>query len=148
MMNLPEPIVWKYVIHHFSNETRGIVWNGLMLSFFNAYLLYKKEFGNTWLWNEFPLTRDFDASKKNLGTDLTAYTKRVDCLAFQYKCYKKYTSDKLNVDNFLSILNRFFDDILKTGEKQISPTAWIETSQKGLSQEAWIAVQNHTMRWK
>ncbi|MDR1503616.1 MAG: hypothetical protein LBT43_14315 [Prevotella sp.] len=81
----------------------------LMLSSFNAYLSYKKKFGNIWILNEFPLTRDFDASKKNLG---------VDCLVFQYKCYKKYVaSDKHKADNLLSILNRYFDDIKKTGRK-------------------------------
>ncbi|MDR2407938.1 MAG: hypothetical protein LBE13_07495 [Bacteroidales bacterium] len=119
MMNLFEQIVWKCRIASSSKRDKGYRFECLMLSFFSkTYPLYEREFSNTWLWNEFPLKRNFIASKKDLDVDLTFYTKRVDCLVVQYKCYKKYAAiDKLKLDSLLSTSNRSFYNIQETGRE-------------------------------
>ena len=132
-------IIEEYRTKAFSERDKGNRFEKLMQGFMKTYPVYRGQFTEVWLWNEFPFRKDFGG--KDIGIDLVAKTKDGDYWAIQCKCYKEdAVINKPAVDTFLSTSSRTFIDELGRTCSFIQ-RLWISTTNKW-NKEAENSIRN------
>ncbi|MBC6415698.1 MAG: DEAD/DEAH box helicase family protein [Bdellovibrionales bacterium] len=85
-----------------SEKEKGSRFEKLMLSFFKTDSIYKNEFEEVWLWNQYP-----GRQGRDLGVDLVAKKYNGEKVAIQCKFYStESTLTKTNIDSFLNELGK------------------------------------------
>ncbi|MDR2626492.1 MAG: DEAD/DEAH box helicase family protein, partial [Dysgonamonadaceae bacterium] len=142
-----DAILAKYRTTSLSERDKGYRFERLMQAWLKTDPVYKDEFAEVWLWNQFPSRIDFGSGDKDLGIDLVARTKHGDYWAVQCKCYDENTAiDKPKVDTFLSISGKSFYDTLEAGKKAVfANRLWIDTTVKGFNREAENTITGQTL---
>lgn len=139
MANLKE-VLNKYRKESFSKRNNGDKFELLIKNFLLTYPMYKNSLSKVWMWQDFPFKDSI--GKQDVGIDLVARTFEGEYWAIQCKCFDKNTYiDKGDVDTFLSTSTRTFED--EQGQtRQFAFRLWIDTSEKGMTSNAWANFQN------
>lgn len=139
MANLKE-VLNKYRKESFSKRNNGDKFELLIKNFLLTYPMYKNRLSKVWMWQDFP-SKD-SIGKQDVGIDLVARTFEDEYWAIQCKCFDKNTYiDKGDVDTFLSTSTRTFVD--EQGQtRQFAFRLWIDTSERGMTSNAWANFQN------
>lgn len=139
MANLKE-VLNKYRKESFSKRNNGDKFELLIKNFLLTYPMYKNSLSKVWMWQDFPFKDSI--GKQDVGIDLVARTFEDEYWAIQCKCFDKNTYiDKGDVDTFLSTSTRTFVD--EQGQtRQFAFRLWIDTSEKGMTSNAWANFQN------
>ncbi len=142
MANLKE-VLSKYRKESFSTRNNGDKFERLIKNFLLTYPMYKNRLSEVWMWQEFPF-RD-SIGKQDVGIDLVARTFEDEYWAIQCKCFDKNTYiNKGDVDTFLSTSTRTFVD--EQGQiRRFAFRLWIDTSERGMTSNAWANFQNQTI---
>ena len=139
MANLKE-VLNKYRKESFSKRNNGDKFELLIKNFLLTYPMYKNRLSKVWMWQDFPFKDSI--GKQDVGIDLVARTFDDEYWAIQCKCFDKNTYiDKGDVDTFLSTSTRTFVD--EQGQtRQFAFRLWIDTSERGMTSNAWANFQN------
>lgn len=139
MANLKE-VLNKYRKESFSKRNNGDKFELLIKNFLLTYPMYKNSLSKVWMWQEFPFKDSI--SGQDVGIDLVARTFENEYWAIQCKCFDGNTYiDKGDVDTFLSTSTRTFED--EQGQtRQFAFRLWIDTSERGMTSNAWANFQN------
>lgn len=139
MANLKE-VLNKYRKESFSKRNNGDKFELLIKNFLLTYPMYKNSLSKVWMWQDFPFKDSI--GKQDVGIDLVARTFEDEYWAIQCKCFDKNTYiDKGDVDTFLSTSTRTFED--EQGQtRQFAFRLWIDTSERGMTSNAWANFQN------
>ncbi len=139
MANLKE-VLNKYRKESFSKRNNGDKFELLIKNFLLTYPMYKNRLSKVWMWQDFPFKDSI--GKQDVGIDLVARTFENEYWAIQCKCFDGNTYiDKGDVDTFLSTSTRTFED--EQGQtRQFAFRLWIDTSEKGMTSNAWANFQN------
>lgn len=139
MANLKE-VLNKYRKESFSKRNNGDKFELLIKNFLLTYPMYKNSLSKVWMWQDFPFKDSI--GKQDVGIDLVARTFEDEYWAIQCKCFDKNTYiDKGDVDTFLSTSTRTFVD--EQGQtRQFAFRLWIDTSERGMTSNAWANFQN------
>lgn len=139
MANLKE-VLNKYRKESFSKRNNGDKFELLIKNFLLTYPMYKNSLSKVWMWQDFPFKDSI--GKQDVGIDLVARTFENEYWAIQCKCFDKNTYiDKGDVDTFLSTSTRTFVD--EQGQtRQFAFRLWIDTSERGMTSNAWANFQN------
>ncbi len=139
MANLKE-VLNKYRKESFSKRNNGDKFELLIKNFLLTYPMYKNRLSKVWMWQDFPFKDSI--GKQDVGIDLVARTFEDEYWAIQCKCFDKNTYiDKGDVDTFLSTSTRTFED--EQGQtRQFAFRLWIDTSERGMTSNAWANFQN------
>ena len=139
MANLKE-VLNKYRKESFSKRNNGDKFELLIKNFLLTYPMYKNRLSKVWMWQDFPFKDSI--GKQDVGIDLVARTFEDEYWAIQCKCFDKNTYiDKGDVDTFLSTSTRTFVD--EQGQtRQFAFRLWIDTSERGMTSNAWANFQN------
>lgn len=139
MANLKE-VLNKYRKESFSKRNNGDKFELLIKNFLLTYPMYKNSLSKVWMWQEFPFKDSI--SGQDVGIDLVARTFEDEYWAIQCKCFDKNTYiGKGDVDTFLSTSTRTFED--EQGQtRQFAFRLWIDTSERGMTSNAWANFQN------
>ena len=139
MANLKE-VLNKYRKESFSKRNNGDKFELLIKNFLLTYPMYKNRLSKVWMWQDFPFKDSI--GKQDVGIDLVARTFENEYWAIQCKCFDKNTYiDKGDVDTFLSTSTRTFED--EQGQtRQFAFRLWIDTSERGMTSNAWANFQN------
>lgn len=139
MANLKE-VLNKYRKESFSKRNNGDKFELLIKNFLLTYPMYKNSLSKVWMWQDFPFKDSI--GKQDVGIDLVARTFENEYWAIQCKCFDGNTYiDKGDVDTFLSTSTRTFED--EQGQtRQFAFRLWIDTSERGMTSNAWANFQN------
>lgn len=139
MANLKE-VLNKYRKESFSKRNSGDKFELLIKNFLLTYPMYKNRLSKVWMWQDFPFKDSI--GKQDVGIDLVARTFEDEYWAIQCKCFDKNTYiGKGDVDTFLSTSTRTFED--EQGQtRQFAFRLWIDTSERGMTSNAWANFQN------
>lgn len=139
MANLKE-VLNKYRKESFSKRNNGDKFELLIKNFLLTYPMYKNRLSKVWMWQDFPFKDSI--GKQDVGIDLVARTFEDEYWAIQCKCFDGNTYiDKGDVDTFLSTSTRTFED--EQGQtRQFAFRLWIDTSERGMTSNAWANFQN------